>query len=211
MGNKKSTDEKEENFEKIYKILGKANVLEFGNFKLPNGRFTPYYVDLGVLPSFSDTFCTITDLFTKYVIRDIGLQNFDRIAGIPTTGIPFASIVAYKLKKPYLYIRQKLRLNGREKRIEGFLLPGDRVLIIDDLITTGTTLKKAVLSLRAEGGVVEDVFVFLDREEGGKKRLKKMGINLIKILGMGGTAYRLHEIGVIDKEQLKTILNQKKA
>jgi orotate phosphoribosyltransferase len=61
-------------------------------------------------------------------------------------------------------------LHGRERKIEGILMPGNRVLLVDDLITTGLSLKKAATAIRAEGGVVTDALVLLDREEGGKER-----------------------------------------
>ena len=138
----------------------------------------------------------------------IGLKNFDRIAGVPVAGIIFASQIAYNLKKPFLFVRKGVRLHGRERRVEGVLSSGDRVLLIDDLITTGFTLKKTAEAVRAEGGVVTDAVVFLDREEGGKQQLDKSGIKLHSLLKISEIANALYEIGAIDKESLKTILKQ---
>lgn len=196
--------------EEVCKILRKANVVEFGTFKLSSGRVTPYYVDLRVIPSFPDAFRLVSDIFVNAIRDDLGLESFERVAGIPTAGTPFASILAYHLNKPFLYIRQQPRLRGRERRIEGLLMPGNRVLLIDDLITTGLSLKKAALTIRAEGGVVSDAFVILDREEGGKERLAEIGVNLHSVLRMEKAARKLYEMNAIAEDELKTILSQLK-
>lgn len=192
----------------ICKILNKIGALKFGAFKLTSGKISPYYIDLRIIPSFPDAFQKICNLQAAFIKEEIGLKSFDRIAGIPIAGIPFASLIAYNLKKPFLYIRKGVRLHGRKRRIEGILTPGDRVLLIDDLITTGLSLTEAKKAIEAEGGVTTDAVVLLDREEKGKEKLHKNGIKLYALLKMSEIANRLYEIGAIDEVQLKTILKQ---
>lgn len=192
----------------ICKILNKIGALQFGAFKLTSGKISPYYIDLRIVPSFPDAFQEICDFYVNFIKEEIGLKNFERVAGIPVAGIPFASLIAYNLKKPFLYIRKGVRLHGRQRRIEGILAPGDRVLLIDDLITTGLSLRKASKAITAEGGVVTDVVVLLDREEGGKEKLRESRIKLYALLNMSEIANKLCEIGAIDEEQLRTILKQ---
>jgi len=192
----------------ICKILNKIGALQFGAFKLTSGKISPYYIDLRIIPSFPDAFQEICEFYTDFIKNEIGLKNFERIVGIPVAGIPFASVTAYNLKKPFLYIRKGVRLHGRQKRIEGTLEPGARVLLIDDLITTGLSLRKAAKAITAEGGVVTDAVALLDREEGGKEELHKGRIRLHALLSVEEVANRLYEIGTIDQEQLKTILKQ---
>src|SRR5512136_1300716 len=160
------------------KILMRIDALKFGVFKLTSGKVSPYYVDLRVVPSFPDAFRQICDFYAEGIAKEIGLEKFDRIAGVPIAGIPFASQIAYNLKKPFLYVRKGLRRHGRQRRVEGILVSGDRVLLVDDLVTTGLTLRKAAEAIRAEGGVVTQAFAFLDREEGGGAKLAKHGIEL---------------------------------
>jgi len=192
----------------ICKILNKIGALKFGVFKLTSGKISPYYIDIRIVPSFPDAFQEIRDFYVSFIKEEIGVQNFERVAGIPVAGIPFASLIAYNLKKPFLYIRKGIRFHGRQRRIEGVLAPGDRVLLIDDLVTTGLSLGKASKAIMAEGGVVSDAVVLLDREEGGREKLEENGIKLHALLNIGEIAEKLHEIGTIDKEQLKTILKQ---
>jgi orotate phosphoribosyltransferase len=194
--------------EEICRVLKKTNAVDFGVYKLSNGKVTPYYVDLRVIPSFPDAFKAVSDILTDTVERVLDTQRFDRIGGIPIAGTPFAALLAFRLNKPLLYTRQNLQLRGRERRVEGVLLPGDRVLLVDDLVTTGQSLLKAASAIRAEGGVVSDAFVLLDREEGGREKLAKSGINLRSVLMMGEAARMLYELSVIDEEQLDIILKQ---
>lgn len=190
------------------KILHKIDALKFGVFKLTSGKASPYYIDLRVVPSFPDAFRQICDFYAEQITHEIGLKNFDRVAGVPLAGIPFASQIAYNLGKPFLYVRKGIRLHGRKRRVEGILSSGDRVLLVDDLVTTGLTLNRAAKAVRAEGGIVEEAIALLDREEGGKEKLEKNGIKLYSLLRMSEVANTLFEIEAIDEESRKTILKQ---
>jgi orotate phosphoribosyltransferase len=191
-------------------ILMKIDALKFGVFKLTSGKASPYYVDLRVVPSFPDAFTRICDFYVQAITSQIGLKAFDRVAGVPIAGIPFASQIAYNLKKPFLYIRKGLRRHGRQRRVEGILVSGDRVLLVDDLVTTGLTLRKAAEAVRAEGGIVEKAVAFMDREEGGKEKLAKNGIQLTTLLKISEVAKILYDVGSLDEESYKTIMKQVK-
>lgn len=194
----------------IANILFKLETINFGVFRLSSGKASPYYVDLRIIPSFPDVYRQICDFYSDYITRQITVKSFNRIAGVPLTGIIFASQVAYNLKKPFLYVRKGIRLQGRERRVEGILVSGEKVLLVDDLVTTGLTLKKAAEAVRAEGGVVTDAVVFLDREEGGWQQLNQIGIKLHSMLKVTEVANVLYEQGVMDQESLKIILKQVK-
>jgi orotate phosphoribosyltransferase len=194
----------------ICKILNRIGALQFGAFKLTSGKISPYYIDLRIIPSFPDAFKKTCRFYADFIEGEVGVQNFDRLAGIPVAGIPFTSLIAHGLEKPLIYIRRGVPLHGRQKRIEGVLAPGDRVLLVDDLITTGLSLRRTAKAIAAEGGVVTDAIVLLDREEGGKAELEKDGIRLHALLNITDVANSLYEMGTIDKDQLKTILKQVK-
>lgn len=194
----------------ICKILNKIGALKFGTFKLTSGKISPYYIDLRIVPSFPDVFRKVCDFYIDLIKKEIGTKRFERVAGIPVAGIPFAALIAYQLEKPLLYVRKGLRLHGRQRKIEGVLIPGDKVLLIDDLITTGLSLKRAAKAITAEGGVVTDAVVLLDREEKGKEKLEDVGIKVHTLLNISEVANKLYEIGAIDTGQLETILKQVK-
>jgi orotate phosphoribosyltransferase len=190
----------------LSQILNRVGALKFGSFKLTSGEISPYYLDLRIIPSFPDAFKRICDIYLELIKNEISEEGFDRIAGIPTAGIPFGSIAAYKLEKAFVYVRTSAREHGRGRRVEGILLPGDRVLLIDDLITKGGSILKAAEAVRAEGGVVSDVVVLLNREEKGEKSLASEGIKLHYVLTISEFARNLNEIEAISKKQMDTIL-----
>lgn len=192
----------------ICKILDRIGAFKFGAFKLTSGKMSPYYIDLRIVPSFPDAFREINSFYVDFIKDKVGTKNFERVAGIPVAGIPFAALIAHDLKKPFLYIRKGARLHGRERRIEGVIAPGDRILLLDDLITTGLSLQSAAKAIIAEGGCVPDAVVLLDRQEGGKERLLKSGIRLHALLNITEIANTLHELGTIDGEQLRTVSRQ---
>jgi len=202
--------EKEAMKAELCRILNKIGALKFGAFKLTSGKVSPYYIDLRIVPSFPDAFQRTCDLYVKLIKEDIGANSFDRIAGIPTAGIPFASLTAYHLSKPFLYIRPRERLHGRERRVEGIIMPGDRILLMDDLITSGGSLRRAAATIRAEGGLVTDAVVLLDREEGGRENLAKDDVKLHYLLRTSEAAEKLYEMGAVTEDQLKIILKQVK-
>lgn len=191
-------------------ILNRIAALKFGTFKLTSGEVSPYYIDLRVVPSFPEAFKQICDLYFEVIVSDIGVNSFDRIAGIPTAGISFASIISYHLKKPFLYVRSTERQHGRGRLVEGILLPGDHVLLIDDLITKGGSILKVAEAIRAEGGRVSDAVVLLNREENGESTLAENGIRLHYLLTITEVAHRLYDMAAITEEQLKSILEQVK-
>lgn len=194
----------------VCKTLNKIGALKFGAFKLSSGKISPYYIDLRIVPSFPDSFQRICGFCVDFIQDQIGVDKFERVAGIPVAGIPFASVIAHGLKKPFLYIRKGVSLQGRERRIEGIIAPGDRVLLIDDLITTGLSLQKAKKAIMAEGGVINDAVVLLDRQEDGKEKLAQNGVKLHALLSVTEAAETLQELGAIDEEQFRTILKQVK-
>lgn len=192
----------------ICKILNQIGAFKFGAFRLTSGKMSPYYIDLRIVPSFPDAFREICSFYSGFIGDKVGTKNFERVAGIPVAGIPFAALVAYDLKKPFLYIRKGVRRHGRERRIEGVIAPGDRILLVDDLVTTGLSLQNAAKTIVAEGGLVTDTVVLIDRQEGGKERLAKSKIRVHALLNITEIANALHELGTIDEEQLRTILRQ---
>ncbi len=190
------------------KVLVKTGAIKFGVFTLTSGKISPYYVDLRIVPSFPEALSKVVRIYEGLAETAVGVENFHRIAGIPTAGVPFASILSFRLGKPFLYVRKGAKTHGRERRVEGLLSPGEKVLIIDDLITTGKSTGEAIEAVRSEGGLVEDAVVLIDREEGGSGRLKKMGVNLHSFMKISQIAKELYALGAIDESKFQDIVRQ---
>jgi len=99
-------------------------------------------------------------------------------------------------------------MHGRERRIEGLLEPGDKILLIDDLITTGKNLIDAVNAIRSEGGVVEESLVLIDRQEGGVRNLNQMSVNVHFFIKVSELAKKLFDINVLDEKNYEEIMKQ---
>ena len=192
----------------LSRILMKTGATKFGLFKLSSGKLSPYYIDLRMIPGDPKGLQTVIEIYEAMVRSKVKIASFDRIAGVPTAGVPYASILAYRLSKPFLYVRREAKTHGAERRVEGQLLPGERVVLVDDLITTGKNALQAAEAIRAEGGQVEDVIVLIDRQEGGLAALAQAQLKLCAFTTVTRIARKLHQTGVIDDEQYKDILAQ---
>jgi orotate phosphoribosyltransferase len=191
--------------EELPKILIHTGALKFGMFTLSGGKLSPYYLDLRILPSFPDAFHASIELLGKTAKT---VEGIAKIAGIPTGGLPWASVLAYNLSKPLVYVRKEVKSHGREKMVEGLLAPGDKVLLVDDVITTGKNILDASQTLRAEGGVVEDALVLVDREEGGREHLLKAGMKLHSVTQISDLAQRLLDMDAINESQYEELTTQ---
>ncbi|MGA8904122.1 MAG: orotate phosphoribosyltransferase [Candidatus Bathyarchaeia archaeon] len=193
--------------EELCDVLLRTGSLKFGTFKLASGILSPYYVDLRIIPSDPEAFRRVVNYYLALVEPNM-VKRVQRLAGIPTAGIAYAAVLAFKLSKPFLYVRKEAKEHGRERRIEGLLQPGDKVLVLDDVATTGKNIIEAAEAIRAEGGVVEDAVVLLDRQQGGAVNLRKIGVKLHAFTTMKQIADRLAALGTIDETQHKAIVGQ---
>lgn len=186
-------------------ILLRTGSLRFGTFKLSSGILSSYYVDLRVIPSDPHAFRRVISFYST-ILQPILSVKAERLAAIPTAGIAYAAVLAFNLGKPFLYVRKDTKDYGRGRRIEGLLLPGDRVVVLDDVITTGKNIVEAVQAIRSEGGVVQDAVVLLDRQQGGEKNLKNLEVKLHSFTTMRRVANLLMARGTIDEGQFRDLV-----
>lgn len=194
--------------EELAMVLVKVRALQVGTFTLSSGKLSSYYVDLRAVPSFPGAYRYVIDAYMALVKNEVGLDKFDVIAGIPTAGLAFSSPVALETGKPMIYVRKEEKDYGRKKRIEGSISLGSRVLVIDDLITTGHSIRGAIDAIKEEGGVVKHVAVLIDRLEGGKANLKKAGLTLHTLTDILELVRTLHERDEITDDEVKAIRAQ---
>jgi orotate phosphoribosyltransferase len=187
-------------------FLLKSNSLRFGVFNLASGKQSAYYIDLRMLPSFPGYFRLAISSLKDTVARKIG--DFDIFASVPTSGLVYGSAIAYEMNKPFIYARKESKAYGTNKLIEGFLKPGSKVIIVDDVATTGATISNAVEIMRANGGIVEDVVALVDRHEGAEDKLKKMGVRLSSVTGVNEIVNTLYNAGLIDENALESVMKQ---
>jgi orotate phosphoribosyltransferase len=122
-------------------------------FTFASGLRSPTYIDCRKLISYPRIRATLMDFLTITVLRNAGFEAFDNVAGGETAGIPFAALVAERLALPMTYVRKKPKGYGRNARIEGVMLEGQRVLLVEDLTTDGGSKLSFVDAIRETGAL----------------------------------------------------------
>lgn len=155
-------------------LLKSNHVIKFGKFTLSSGRESDYYVDMK--KAITDP--RILSQIARIISALISGENIDKVAGPALGAVPIATAVALHSKIPMLMIRKAQKDYGTSKLIEGELKEGDKVIVVEDVTTTGNSLLKAVKAVMDNGGIVERTFVVVDREEGAVEKLKEDGLVL---------------------------------
>jgi len=189
-------------------FLYQNDAIKFGNFKLSSGKDSPYYIDLRIVPSFPHQFRKMIKTLQSLISEKIGLDNFDSIASVPTSGLVIASALAIETVKPLIYIRQKPKDYGTENVIEGKIADGSRVLLVDDVGTTGLSLLNAVKALRASKIVVTDAFIIINRFEGARELLASENVRLYEITDIIALSSILHKENLLNDELFEQIKNK---
>jgi len=156
--------------------LKAAGALQFGTFTLASGKTSSYYVDIKKAITRPDLLRTVADAMAPYA------RTADRIAGVELGAVPIAAAVGLASNKPYVMVRKATKEHGTKHDFEGELRPGDRILFVEDVVTTGGTLRGAIERLRSHRAVVEDCVCVVDREEGGRMLLAEIGVRLHALL-----------------------------
>ena len=172
-------------------------------FQLVSGNYSPIYINCRILISNAAAMDLITAcIHWLYVGYNI---NADIIAGGETAGIPFASFVAQRLSKPMVYVRKKTKGHGMGSSVEGSIEKGQRVLLVEDLITDGGSKEGFILGLREAGATIEHCVVVFDRQQGGADFLKDLGVTLHALCTMNVVLKIMIESGLMSEAQEREI------
>ena len=189
-------------------FLHQKGIIKFGDFTLASGKKSSYYVDLRLVPSYPHQFRTMVKYLQNNIAESAGLNNFDALVSVPTGGLVIASALAIEIVKPLIYVRSKPKDYGTSKSVEGQIHEGMKVVMIDDVATTGGSVVNAIKSLKEAKITIEDAYVIVNRMEGADKALEELGVKLHSITTIIQITQALHEQKLVDDDTLEKVRKQ---
>jgi uridine monophosphate synthetase len=157
---------------KLLSQLIAADCLKFGQFQLKSGQISPYYLDLRKIISKPSLLVQVAE---AYIIL-LKHLSYDLIAAVPLAALPIATAVSIHLNVPFVYPRLVAKEHGTGNSIEGSFKPADKVVLLDDVISTARSKLEAIEVLKKEGLNITDLVVLIDRESGGSEEMERNGV-----------------------------------
>lgn len=172
--------------------LHEIGAVKFGSYTLKSGIVSPIYIDLRVIISDPQLLKQIGELIWK----EIENTPCDFLCGVPYTALPIATAISLEHDIPMVMRRKEVKNHGTKRTVEGIFQPGQRCIVIEDLVTSAQSVLETISSLENKELEVTDVVVLIDREQGGRERLQEHGYNLHSVLTLPAL------LNILEQEQL---------
>ncbi|PIC51457.1 hypothetical protein B9Z55_001965 [Caenorhabditis nigoni] len=167
-------------FEELYQM----KCFRTGEFYLKSGQMTPIYIDLRRIMSSPRVLRMAAQaMCDKVVAKNI---KFDYVVGVPYAALPLATLVSDILNVPMLMKRKEAKAYGTKQLIEGVYQPGGTVLLVEDVVTSGESIRETAEAIRKENLKVTDAIAVLDRQQGATANLAEDDLNFLSFLTMEG-------------------------
>ncbi|MFU8869334.1 orotate phosphoribosyltransferase [Natronococcus sp.] len=158
--------------QELIDALRAADAVRFGEFELSHGGTSEYYVDKYLFETDPDCLEAIAEAFAERLEPD------DKLGGVALGAVPLAAATSVAAGAPYVIVRKQRKEYGTSNLVEGRLEEGEEVVVLEDIVTTGTSLVEAVEALREAGATVERALVVVDRQEGGRETVEDAGLEM---------------------------------
>lgn len=177
--------------------------IKFGSFTLKSGIQSPIYIDLRLVISYPLLMKKLSTALNKLVAP----LAFDILCGVPYAALPFATALSLEGNHPMVMCRKEMKDYGTKKLIEGKFEKGQTCLLIEDVVTSGSSIMETAASLRKQDLEIKDAIVILDREQGGRAKLKENSIELHPLLSIFALLKVLLEEKKISEETFGLVNN----
>ena len=186
-------------------FLYEKKIIIFGDFTLASGKKSPYYIDLRLVPSFPHEYRKMIKELQNLIAEDVGFENFDSLVSVPTGGLVVAASLAIEIVKPLIYVRKRAKEHGTSKAVEGVTCHDMKLLMIEDVVTSGGSVINAIKSIKEEKMVIADAYAVVDRMEGAAQALQAEGVKLHSLLTINDITQILFEQKLISEDVLKQV------
>jgi len=166
-----------------------AGAIKKGKFKLSDGSLTDYYIDKYVFETQPELLAEIAGR----IAERIDPEEIDVVAGPELGAVPLVTAVSLQTGIPSAYIRKGQKHHGTQARVEGSIGKGDRVVVVEDVTTTGNTIIETAELVEEVGGVPEHLVVVVDRDDGAVDNVAEAGYEL-DYLARVGEDFRVDDI-----------------
>ncbi len=192
--------------EKVAGALFRSECIKFGTFKIKSGAQSPYYIDMARLLSAPKEFCIITDAAAEKIKAIAASEKIDKLASIELKGALIVPSIACRLGLPCVIVRKEEKAYGVTGRIAGAeVANGDHILFFDDVISEGLSKIEGVKPLQELGANVKHLLVIVNREQGGKENLEKIGYKVHALARISEIVETLCKSKSISKAQADAI------
>ncbi|MCD6411216.1 MAG: orotate phosphoribosyltransferase [Thermoplasmata archaeon] len=164
--------------EKLIQLLKESGAVKFGKFVLSSGISSNYYIDIKQASTNPTVLKEIAKEMSKFA------ENYDLIAGLELGAVPLIVALSLETGIPFVIIRKEEKEHGTGKMIEGEPVEDKKVLVVEDVTTTGTSVLKAINVLRKNGAILDKVVSVVDRESGAREKIEREGLKLISLISV---------------------------
>ena len=188
--------------------LYRSGCLKFGRFKIKSGALSPYYIDLACLLSSPKELCNVAEAAAREIENLMAADKIDKLASIELKGALILPSIGCRVDLPCVIVRKEEKAYGVTGRIAGAeVAEGDHILFFDDVVSEGLSKVEGIRPLEELGARVKHLMVVVDREQGGKEHLEKLGYKVHALAKISELVKSLFDNKQITKEQADAVLS----
>ena len=174
----KTKNELETEKQELIAALKACGAVRYGDFTLASGKKSKYYIDIKKASTDPKTL----KLIARQAALRVKEMDVNTVTGVELGGVPLATAVSMETELPLLVVRKAVKDYGTKSRFVGDIKPGDKLVMLEDVTTSGGSVIDAIEIVRETGAEVRYVICVVDREEGAKENLKEISTELLPLV-----------------------------
>jgi orotate phosphoribosyltransferase len=193
--------------EKVAGALYRSGCIKFGSFKIKSGAQSPYYIDMAKLLAAPKELCIVADAAAEKIQSLMVTDRIDKLASIELKGALIVPSIACRVGLPCVIVRKEEKAYGVTGRTAGAdIAKGDSILFFDDVVSEGLSKVEGVKPLQEQGATVKHLLVVVNREQGGKENLEKLGYKVHALAKVSEIVASLFASKSISEAQANAVL-----